>query len=444
MRASISGFPSRPSMLRRSTDTAAVTSNSPSRGRANAAAAWFALIGLIIPAAEVQIYVGSAKFTVGRLGIMLLLLPALFTLFNKGRRFQIPDLFACVTAIWIVVAGTNAAGPNSVSSSVAEAIELCGGYLVARAFFFGPAALRTFLKVLKILALASIVLGLADSLSGRLIVHDTFGSLLQVTPIASQYRGGAVRAASTFDHAILFGAFCSLVAIILLFAERTVMRRVLCVGFCFFGCVLAWSSSGLMAFFFGLSIYSYDCMMKRHSWRWRAFGAAGLLIAAIFCAAANDPLGWIVSHLTLDPSSGYFRFMIWDAATAKITEAPFIGYGFQLFDQPILDVTVDSVWLVLALRFGLPMVILLILTNLTAMLPVRQASTGWPDEPYISALRTGFTVTLAMFLFVGLTVHYWNYLWIFWGICIGIRVSLNEYTATAAQRFGPHSKMVAS
>ena len=41
-------------------------------------------------------------------------------------------------------------------------------------------------------------------------------------------------------------------------------------------------------------------------------------------------------------------------------------------------------------------------------------------------MRTGFTLVVVMFMFIGITVHYWNNVWIFWGICIGIRASLQE------------------
>ena len=29
---------------------------------------------------------------------------------------------------------------------------------------------------------------------------------------------------------------------------------------------------------------------------------------------------------------------------------------------------------------------------------------------------------------IGLTVHFWNYMWIFWGICLGVRASLREWS----------------
>jgi len=33
---------------------------------------------------------------------------------------------------------------------------------------------------------------------------------------------------------------------------------------------------------------------------------------------------------------------------------------------------------------------------------------------------------LLVFMFSGLTVHFWNYMWMFWGVCLGVRASLRE------------------
>jgi hypothetical protein len=41
--------------------------------------------------------------------------------------------------------------------------------------------------------------------------------------------------------------------------------------------------------------------------------------------------------------------------------------------------------------------------------------------------RTGLSLALFLYVFIGLTVHYWGALWMFWGLCIGIRASLEDY-----------------
>ncbi len=265
------------------------------------------LIGLIIPAAEVQIYIGGLKFTIARLAIFLLLFPALSILLKRGRHLLTCDFFVLGLAIWILSAAIYTDGTASLSSAGAESVEFFGGYLVARAFFFGAPAIRAFIEVLKILFIAVVIIAMMDAATGRLVVHETLGSIFGVAPIDAQYRMGVVRATATFDHAILLGAFCAFVGAILLFAETNVVKRIMFVGVCLFCGILSLSSSGLMAFTISFATYAYDKVLKQFSWRWlllwSAIGAGLLLIIAV----TNKPLGWVLSNLTLDPDSGYFR-----------------------------------------------------------------------------------------------------------------------------------------
>jgi hypothetical protein len=438
VRAGSYGISSRQSALRRSAETAGATSNSRTNWRANTLVAWVVLIGLIIPAAEVQIYIAGAKLTVGRLGVMLLLLPAIFALLQRGRRLVVSDFFVSATAIWIVGAALYTDGTAALSSAGAESVELLGGYLVARAFFFGPVARGKFLGVLKVLAFIAIVFAMAENASGRLVIHDFFGSLLNVDPIKYQDRMGIVRATSTFDHAILFGTFCVVVAAMLLFSETNALKRILYTGFCLIGIILSLSSSSMMAFAIVVGTYIYSGMMRRLPWRWGACWAVIAVFALVIMVATNNPLGWVLSHLTLDPESGYFRLLEWNAAFYEISESPWSGHAFTNFGTAELY-SVDCVWLALALRFGLPVIALLFLANVTAMLPTGQSGKR-DDDPSLAPMRTAFSLILVMFMFVGLTVHYWNYMWIFWGVCIGIRASLREQSIGAARRPAAYSR----
>src|SRR6202023_578334 len=118
-------------------------------------------------------------------------------------------------------------------------------------------------------------------------------------------------------------------------------------------------------------------------------------------------------HFTFDPQTGFYRILIWDAATAQISQAPIAGAGFVLFGN-MLDRTVDSVWLVVGLRYGIPMIVLLILFNVSSFLPTARSSIRRPRD--LDPLRTAFTLILLTFMFTGLTVHFWNFMWIFWGL----------------------------
>lgn len=402
-------------------------------GTRHSLAAWLVLIGLIIPAAEVQIFIGGAKFTVGRIAICLLFLPALAMLLAKGRRMQVADLLALATASWIIGAALYTDGTAALSSAGAESLEFIGGYLVARGFFWGPRALRSFLDALKVLAFIAVVFAMADSASGRLIIHDTFAAFTHITPIEDQYRMGMVRATASFDHAILFGTFCSVVGAILLYSETNSLKRFLYVGLCLTGAFLSLSSSSLMAFAIIFFTYAYDRVMKQYQWRWTAVWTVFGLFLLCVMLVTNNPLGWVLSHLTLDPESGYFRLLEWEAAFFHISRSPWSGHAFFNFGTAELY-SVDCVWLALALRFGIPAIAFLFFANIAAMWPTKDHHGNKAYDPELDQMCTAFSLVLIVFMFVGLTAHYWNYMWIFWGMCIGIRASLRESAMAIGSR----------
>src|SRR4051794_3821826 len=121
-------------------------SSARSRERSSTLPAWFVLIGVLVPAAQVQLYLANAKFTAGRIGILLLVIPALVRLFKKNRRSLLSDYSACAVAVCMTGSASYTSGAEAISSAGAESLEFLGGYIVARAFFFGPAAIYAFVR----------------------------------------------------------------------------------------------------------------------------------------------------------------------------------------------------------------------------------------------------------------------------------------------------------
>ena len=238
--------------------------------------------------------------------MILLSIPALVALCQRGRHALASDFFAGATGAWMIVAAIRASGWDLLPSAGAEVLELIGGYFIARGFFFGPAALDTFIRVLRVFAVVAIFLAMADTVSHRWIVQDTVAALVDGSPPGPVYRGNLVRATSTFDHPILFGIFCSLVAAISLYSKLDVLPRILLVGLCFIGCILSLSSVAWMSLSIVMAVYTYDRLMRQYAWRWYPIwiGIAALL-SALFLISSH-PIGWLISHLTLDPELGIF------------------------------------------------------------------------------------------------------------------------------------------
>lgn len=384
-------------------------------------AAWLILVTIIMPS-QVNIYLWgeTGKFTPGRLAIVFLLLPAVSKLLEKGRHVIASDIFIVALSIWMVGSRIPQDGLNP--SAVAETIEFCGAYIVARGYFFGPPALITFTQVLKVIIVFLALLSILDPLLDTNVIWH------QQPP---QYRLGVVRAASMFDGAEMNGAFFAACAPVFLYSERNNLKRSIWVALCLFGCVLALSSGPLLSFIVILAVYYYDKSLNQFHWRWKAFGSAiaGFLIAVqVF---AQHPISWIVSHLTLDPQTGFFRLYVFDHMIDLIASSPIVGIGFGPIgsDENFFShVSVDSTYIVYAMRFGIPMLVFLSLANFSSFLRYSSKSNNAIADPFVTRVGTGFTLAFMSLALTGLTVHIFHTNWMFWGLLVGIRGSIKEFS----------------
>jgi len=394
---------------------------------------WLLLVGVLFPGGFFATTAAGPKLTVGRVAVLLLLIPAFVKLLKGYRRLIAADYLMVLTAIWMISVAAYTGGSDSLSSAMAEAIEYAGGYFVARGLFAGPAGAAVFVRALKGIIVIVVLLGVVDTASGRLIVHETLARMANTGPfLIPDFRMHLVRAASTFDHPILFGTFCMISAIILMGSETDPTKWIVWVGIASFGCFLALSSAPLLSLTIGFGTFAYDRTMQQFPWRWRLLWTFVAVLILLAFVVANHPVGWIISHLTFEPESGYFRLIIWDRATARIAEQPITGFAFNLLGDYILDYTVDSVWLVMALRFGLPMVAMLILVNLSTVVGSRARVRGSRNSD-VAHLTWGFSAAVVMYMLTGFTVHYWHFVWIFWGLCLGVRGSLREFALGEAR-----------
>lgn len=388
----------------------------------NSLVIWVTLIGLFFP--PISISVGGTNFTPGRLVVFLLFVPALLTFFGSGRKRIGSDFFAVALAVWMLLsAGLNGGFKPYVG---AEALEFLGAYLVGRAFFFGPSNVRAFIQALKPIAGGLIALALVDVLSGHYATLDAFG----IPNILSQ-RMGRVRAASVFEGAEHYGSFCVAAASIFFYSERGV-RRIAYLLITFVGTFLSLSSGPLMGLCLVTALFIYDYVLRRHRWRWKFLITIIVVFLSGIFIFIDDPLPKIIVHFTLDPQTGFFRLDTWNTALPLIEQSPIIGHGLAKLadsgDALIYLSSIDCVWLLEALRYGLLGVSLLILTMFSPILSGRKSARSSDD------VQMGFSLAIVAMGFIGLTVHFWDATWLFLNLCVGIRGSLAEYERGARAR----------
>ena len=151
-----------------------------------------------------------------------------------------------------------------------------------------------------------------------------------------------------------------------------------------------------------LVAFAYDRAMYKCRNRWSIFLAVMVAMLVGFLMASNNLREWIISHLTLDWSPGYFRLMIWDAAFVKFSESWYLdlaSINWAVGSQTALSIWL---WLVFALRFGVPAVAVLCLPNIAAFLPPSPSPSkrigGTPvTQAYTTSASIAFTVLLSLF-----------------------------------------------
>jgi hypothetical protein len=404
--------------------------NAPVVRQPNSFAVWLILVGNFLP--PVQIDLGAVNFTPGRIAVFLLLIPAVSAL-SKAYRTWIPsDFFAFATASWMIIASILNGGFRPYVG--AEALEFLGAYLVGRAFFFGRPGLELFVRVIKVVACAVIALALLDTLSGRPVILQLAGLTGQMSQsdLAAGYRMGLVRASSTLLGGEQFGTFCVALVALFLYSERTFVSRILYVGLGILGSLLSLSSAPFLGLAIVLAVFIYDTILKKMVWRWKLLMTVlfGLILIAFM--VLKNPIASIIGHLTFNPWSGYFRMITWNLSLDLVAQSPILGRAFNSFDGASPEVmffvanSVDAVWLVEMLRYGLPMLAFLLLTIFVPIFKTHRISDG---DPYLNRMRTGFTLLIAVMSVIGLTVHFWNTTWIFLSLCAGIRASFAELEA---------------
>ena len=389
---------------------------------------WVVLIGTFFP--SISVTLGGLTLLPGRATVLLLFVPALMALFGKARSTVASDYFAFAAACWMI--GSSTLNDGFRPYVLAESLEFLGAYTIGRAFFFCRPALETFIRIFKFVTVIVIALALLDTLSGRNMTQEVMGIKAIRSPwlLANDYRLGLIRASSTFEGFELYGTFCVAAAAIFLYSEQKGLSRSLWVGFAVLGTVLSLSSGPILGLAILFPAYSYDRILKQYSWRWQAVVAVSAVLILAAFVFANSPVGWIVRNLTFDPQTGYFRIAQWDHSTSELANSPWIGFGltdwggrsrdFMIF---VGEQGVDCVWLVEALRYGYPVVMLFFLTIFAILRSQNRAST---EDRYMASMRTGLSFAIVIMSLIGLTVHFWNSDWIFLSLCMGIRASFAE------------------
>jgi hypothetical protein len=392
---------------------------------------WLGTGGIFLP--------HTALGETGRYAVALFFFPAVVAfitgLLRGSRRLMACDIFVGALALWMVAVKIGSSADGALFFAASDAFALIASYMLARAFFYGPGPVKEFLKILKLVLVAVTTLSILDPVFGFPVVQKLIGQLAEFEQRhAFRHLLGfnIQRAQGSFAHPILFGSFCAAAAAILLNSEGSISRRVFYFGVCLIGCLLSVSSGPLLVFPILIVSFSFDWLLHSYPQRWKLLCTCLTLAVCALLVLSNNPIAWIFGHLIFNPESGSYRIIIWSNAFEYIAASPIVGFDPSAWStNDILSDSIDCVWLVLSLYFGVPAVLLLLFANISACGLFGRKINNNSFDSEILHLRTAFSAALFTFMVVGLTVHFWGSIWMFWGLCVGTRASLEEYFRSA-------------
>lgn len=419
------------------------------------------VISMFIPV-EFFTMLGSVRMEVYRLVLALALV---YTLLNIRRVLEQADLVDILLVILILFVFTsfwyNHGPQKAIESTGIYAIETLGAFYLARLYittplrfyqihqwFIIPLALLTPLTLYEAFSQHRVLHDIAKAITG----HEGLDPRLYT---ADYMRAGFLRAASLFEHPILYGTLMTMFfpfAVMLLWCYRQ-LRHDLAVISLAIAMVLTFSSAPLLA-----TIFQTFTAVLTHFWYgakrfWLAFLAGSLALAFLIETFSNRGFfGILISYLTFNPNTGYFRLLQWQFAADDIRQHLILGIGHHDWTRPYwmdwMGNSIDSFWLLLILQHGLFALLLLLIACLYAAFYTlnlahnHHSQTRWMVNAWImsfmSLILIGFTVDyfgkLQPAFFFMLGAINWAKYWPLWNEQITLNapehLELNTYSHT--------------
>jgi hypothetical protein len=394
---------------------------------------------------ELSFYIFQFRLTLIRF-VLFLLTPVLLIHFSqllasRKRHLIFSDILIVLAGVWMIVSPAAVVDLGySIHHSAPFAVEFCGSYLAARILLSGRGQALNFIELMCHVIAIVALLGVLDALTSRPAIHDILSELTgYAMPHQREYRLGIFRAMGPIDHPILFGIVCALG--LLLAVASPIRVKGLTIAACGLGVLLSLSSGPMQGVILGLGLLTYDRMLARYRSRWSLLiGIVALGFGASYAFTAS-PLAFIAGHLLLDSTSYWIRVFQWNSIGTIVLNSPWVGIAFELPETArrmqsfVLD-SVDSLWLSLALVYGIPGAILVGLSMVAAACyPVTGRGVNLTMEE--SKLATTLGVSISLVVLLGFTVDFWEASWMFAGLLVGVRAHLADL---GLQRFSTLTK----
>lgn len=390
----------------------------------------FLLLCFLCPT-EFSVFVGDIRLPPHRIALLLLIPIAAFRLATRSDvRLRLFDgLFVLFGLYMLLVYTHHGHGVRGFIYGGSLALETTASYLIARAWVRDVEILRATLKVTLAIIIVAALIALPETLFGQVFTHDLLAKLTGYHhPTSVHTRLGLTRAYGTFDHPIHYGTFCAALLAMFWYAERTTFNRFRRTTIVSGATFLGLSSAPILCLVIQGGLITWEKLTRGIPARvWLTIGAIVAAYVALSLVATRSPIAILATGLTLESSTGYYRLLIWEHGLKSVMAHPLLGIGLADWARPswMASDTIDTFWLLTAMRSGIPSVLLLIAALGLLVRAVNKRGVR-SRNALTRGLARGWLFSLLALCFIATTVHFWNVSLTFFFFFIGLAGALAD------------------
>lgn len=377
------------------------------------------VISIFIPV-EFYTMIGSVRIEAYRIVLAAALIYTLLNFREALQRADLTDILLITLTVFVFASFWHNHGlQKAVESTGIFAIETLGAFYLARLFIITPQRFcrfnHAFIVVLALLTAFTIYEAvnhhrILHEIAKNITGHDSLDPRLYMHYYV---RAGIMRATSLFAHPILYGTLVALFfpfAILLVMRYRR-LRDMAALGGLTASMVLTLSSAPLLSVIFQAATAVLVKFWHTARQFWVSLFTAAIAGALLVQAFSNRGFfGILISYLTFNPNTGYFRMLQWEHTADDISENLILGIAHHDWSRPYwmewLGSSIDSFWLLLTLQHGIFALLLLLLACLYTTF--NTLNLAHHHHEYHRWMVTAWILSFMSLLLIGFTVDYFG------------------------------------
>ncbi|MDB6452837.1 hypothetical protein [Falsirhodobacter sp. 20TX0035] len=372
--------------------------------RARTACLVVMLISMLLPVSR---EFGGLRLSPSRALLLIGVLPCIaMVLRRRAGRVTALDVTMLALAGWMILSLGVVTGGARLPFAAITAVELVGGYFVARILVQSEGDYRLVWRCLVIAILCLLPATIIENRTGQLVIHDLLAPLGDTSyrQQSAYGRMGLERVYGPFEHPILWGMFGALSIANVFMLSKSWWRLALLLPFLVYSSFSSMSSGAMMVMSLQVMLLAWNVATRG---RWKLLLLLFAILYVVIDLSSNrTPVTLLIGTFTFNAFSSYVRILIFDYGWAAVMDNPLFGIGFNDWPRPPwLTNSVDNFWLMQCMRYGLVgggLTLGLFLLHLWRVVGARL-----PDRA-LARLRVGHAISLVALMFALATVHIWG------------------------------------